>query len=347
MRCVVSLSQENALKKAQLLMQNTLYIPSTIKLPLPFGKSTAGPCTDAKTITLKFNNSQIKMQVSKQPQNRFVLQQQETGYTILEYDQPFLENVKVIPNYYHAPNQVFLNIADSCIHQCSFCSLAKKQPKNTLLKKQLFNIIDKNSNDESIHGFAFTGGVFPHQQDHIETLTQCISKVRKKNTDIPIGVEPTIQQEKEIKQLYEAGATEIKINIQMPTKELYTKVCPGLSYDKQFDFLQYAVDLFGKGKVTSNIIFGCGESDAEIISSIETLTESGVVPTLRLLRIHPRNKEYLSQQGIHTVNSTPERMYQLAKQQKTILQHHGLTTTTFHTMCHACGCCDLVPFKDF
>jgi hypothetical protein len=28
------------------------------------------------------------------------------------------------------------------------------------------------------------------------------------------------------------------------------------------------------------------------------------------------------------------------------LTENGLSTLTFDTMCHACTCCDIVPFKD-
>ena len=41
-----------------------------------------------------------------------------------------------------------------------------------------------------------------------------------------------------------------------------------------------------------------------------------------------------------------ERLVRLAQEQKRILEEHGLTTLTFQTMCHSCGCCDIVPFRD-
>jgi biotin synthase-related radical SAM superfamily protein len=40
------------------------------------------------------------------------------------------------------------------------------------------------------------------------------------------------------------------------------------------------------------------------------------------------------------------RLLRLAIAHKRILEDNGLSTMTFRTMCHACTCCDLVPFRD-
>ena len=44
---------------------------------------------------------------------------------------------------------------------------------------------------------------------------------------------------------------------------------------------------------------------------------------------------------------TPDRAVRLAEIQKAAMKRHGLTTETSVTMCFECGCCDLVPFRDF
>ncbi|RLF29085.1 MAG: biotin synthase, partial [Thermoplasmata archaeon] len=36
----------------------------------------------------------------------------------------------------------------------------------------------------------------------------------------------------------------------------------------------------------------------------------------------------------------------LAVEQKKVFKKYGLTPETFKTMCHRCGCCDIVPFID-
>ena len=43
---------------------------------------------------------------------------------------------------------------------------------------------------------------------------------------------------------------------------------------------------------------------------------------------------------------TAERIVDLATKAKAIMEENGITTKTYHTMCHECGCCDIVPFHD-
>ena len=55
----------------------------------------------------------------------------------------------------------------------------------------------------------------------------------------------------------------------------------------------------------------------------------------------------LKEAGVRWEDTTPERAMRLAEMQKAAMKRHGLTTETSQTMCFACKCCDLVPFRDF
>jgi biotin synthase-related radical SAM superfamily protein len=111
--------------------------------------------------------------------------------------------------------------------------------------------------------------------------------------------------------------------------------------------LREAVPIFGKGKVTTNLLFGLGETNHSISQTMEDLAEQGIVVTLRKLRTNHANRQELEQSlrgGLPQVHS--ERIIDLAISQREILERHGLTTKTFYTMCLRCGCCDLIPFWD-
>jgi biotin synthase-related radical SAM superfamily protein len=106
------------------------------------------------------------------------------------------------------------------------------------------------------------------------------------------------------------------------------------------------VKVFGKGKVSSNIIIGMGESDRNVIEGVERLAEMGVLATLRPLRLNDLNRREMEAALGHLEPVSEERLVRLALEQKRILEENGLSTLTFDTMCSACTCCDLVPFRD-
>ena len=75
------------------------------------------------------------------------------------------------------------------------------------------------------------------------------------------------------------------MNVETFDPEIFQKVCGELDLDWIMEALEHAVKVFGRGKVTTNIIFGLGESDRSILEGVERLAGMGIVPTLRPLRL--------------------------------------------------------------
>lgn len=91
-----------------------------------------------------------------------------------------------------------------------------------------------------------------------------------------------------------AGVDEIKLNLQCATPKLLARVCPDLDRENILDRIRDSVEIFGKGRVITNIIFGFGETDAELESAIEDVCRMGSIPTVRALRINTFNREPLT-----------------------------------------------------
>ena len=85
----------------------------------------------------------------------------------------------------------------------------------------------------------------------------------KKCPNVPIGVEPYISSISQIDSLKAAGATEIKINMETFDADIFKKVCGMLDMDWILECIGHACEVFGRGKVTSNIIIGMGETDEQ------------------------------------------------------------------------------------
>lgn len=333
--------------KAELMINNKIYIPANIKLSYPRDRSTAGPGSGSLSIALTFDNKNIKLVISQNQNESYSLQKENGKFHILKDKKIFLENVEVTPILFHAPRQAFINLDNRCIYNCAFCNLSKRGFLHEYDVEKFVKLILKASNRSDFQAVALTSGVYPDITKTIKNMCYIIKNVKEKLPDIPIGVEPCISNKKEILLLKKAGAEEIKINLQIPDKDLFGKICPDFDYGAIFNMLKESVELFGEGKVTSNIIYGLGESDKTIIESIKKLAEIGVVPTLRKIRTSELTKKKLEKATSYKLSNVPvDRILRIACEHKKILEKHGLTTKTFKTMCHKCGCCDIVPFWD-
>lgn len=336
-----------AYKKAELILDNNIYISKKIRLPYPLDKSTAGPSSGSLSIAFKFANKHIKLLVNRDQNHRFQLKKENGRYDILRYGEIFLENLEIIPIQFHAPYQIFLNIEDRCKYGCAFCNLTQKGLSSNFDGERFLNIIQKSLSHNDFQAIALTSGVYPNNDELIDKICFIVKKIRQNSKYIPIGVETCISKQKELLHLKESGVDEIKINLQISDEKLFKKICPDFDYEEILDYLKEAVNIFGIGKVTTNIIYGIGESEKSLIKTIEKLALLGVVPTLRKIRvtgsIEKKMEDVLS-------NKLPEvsvnKIIRIGYEHKRILKKHGLHTKTFKTMCHKCGCCDIVPFWD-
>lgn len=337
-------------KKAALIADGNLFISSDLDIPYPFGLSSAGPLIHAKSVVLGFDKHRIKMQVTRNTNAQFHLMKDSKKFLILNNGRKYLDNVEIIPNRYHAPNQVFLNLESRCIFNCLFCE-QQKNPyyiNNFLDSRKFYLYLKKALEYRSVRSVAFTSGIYPDNTAIIEKFCTAIKQVKKINDDLPIGVEPYIVNKQEIDDLKRAGADEIKINLQIPDKELFKKFCPDMDYSHILNMLDYAVDIFGMGNVCSNILFGLGETNISIITAIEDLANRGVTPTLRKVSLTQEIQNYLAKiSGLRLSPIDKNRILNLGYKHKQILAKHALTTESFNTMCHSCCCCDVTPFIDF
>ena len=78
---------------------------------------------------------------------------------------------------------------------------------------------------------AITSAVVEAPKSTVDKLAYVIVRCETGFPTIPIGVEPYIDDLEQIDQLKEAGADEIKLNIETYDRELFHKVCGELDLD--------------------------------------------------------------------------------------------------------------------
>lgn len=335
------LVEDFVMKKAMLLSHGAVKVDKRILPKFSMEKPKTGPSSGKCVVGFGFGDRRIKLVVSDR-EERFSLVKSNGRFLIKDREKDFLE-VYPLDISTHAPNQVFISLENRCIYDCLFCEKSSVE----IDEDRLLSFVRRCIEDKDIRSVAITSGAFPSVSERIKKLADFVRRLKRDYDDIYVGVEPLVGSKRDIQTLRVSGADEIKINLQFPKKELFDKICGYIDYERIFDLLRHAVSEFGRGKVTSNIIFGVGESDEDVIYALSKLAGIGVVPNLRLIRLTPRVKTRIEKNlGYRIGKVDPLRIIKLAKIHKKILEREGLTTRSFRTMCFACGCCDMVPFWD-
>lgn len=242
----------------------------------------------------------------------------------------------------HAPEQLFLGLYEYCSVKCKFCPLAYNNEKVHYSLDSIFYDIDCNK-DKDIQSIGITTAIPPNLEasDVGDELAFVIDKIIKRvGKDIPIGVSTKIPSLQTLKELKEAGACEIRLNMEVWDKELCKKMMPKKDIYAILESIQMASEVFGKGKVSSNLILGIGETDDSIIEGIEVLAKSGAIATL-----YPYDP--IEQNCYNFARPNAERLIKLAKFHKEILKKYNLNPMGLRTMCPACAASHLYPGRDF
>ena len=340
-------SRETARKKAELLAGGAILIPKDLRLPFPASRSTAGPGAGHRSVVFSFGGTRAKKAISRES-GEYELAVDGDSYSLMRGGGLFIDNVDLVPTLMHAPFQAFVNIDSRCIYECKFCNspeLANDATKNLSDNKIIEMILDA-SKEDSFQAIAFTSGVAESPMMTIKRMAGLVKRAKQLLPDTPIGVEPYATRPDEVEMLLEAGADEIKINIETFDRDIFEKICDDMDFDQILHAINHSGEVFGENRVCSNIIFGLGETDENVLEGTKVLANMGAVTTLRALRRDELNTAKLNAALGPLEPVTAERMLILADEQKKILSSYGLSPLKFKTMCHACLSCDIVPFWD-
>lgn len=181
--------------------------------------------------------------------------------------------------------------SEKCTANCAFCPQARSSNSRADMLSRVvwpaFNLKDV------VNGVrrAFKAGrirrvciqALNYSKVHEDLLF--ISRLIHSASNIPISVscQPLIRWE--MMELHEAGAERVSIALDAATEEIFLKVKGELAggpyrWNNHFNALKEAVEVFGRGKATTHLIAGLGESEREMVSIIQKCIDMGVYPSL-------------------------------------------------------------------
>ena len=166
--------------------------------------------------------------------------------------------------------------------KCKFCSIKptdtqKVVPPEEVIAglKALFTLTDK-------YAINIGGGTYLNPDNMAKYLIEIIKGVRM-FTDTPISVELAPPADiKLIKELKDAGASSLIMNLEVADPEKRKQICPGKSaikYEHYYECYRYGVEVFGRGKISCVLIAGIQPKE-DIVRECEKLTDVGVIPTI-------------------------------------------------------------------
>jgi biotin synthase-related radical SAM superfamily protein len=319
--------------KAELLSAGSIDVEASL-LPPP-RTSTAGPGMGLQSIFFRSGNFRVRLEVDSESPYRLV--RKGDHVVILRDDREIAEGMfeEVVA---HCPEQVYITISERCIYNCQFCSVPLSQGK-IKTKEEILAIVEKARRNGRLKVIALTSGIAVSPDDEIDRVVDIVRALAPYHVPIGVAVHPAKDSSKRLK---DAGVTEVKYSVETMDPEIFDRVCRGKKgHTLEFilDSLREAVAVFGRNRVSSNIIIGLGETDECVRQGVEYLARMGVIAVLRPISLSPLRKEALKT----AVRPSPERLLKLTQMTREILGKYGLSASESQTMCLACTGCDLTP----
>lgn len=178
-----------------------------------------------------------------------------------------------------------------CSANCGFCPQAKtsKSRADMLARvtwppfstERVLSGIEDSVKKEAIKRVCIQALNYPTV---LEDILKLVNEIRLR-VAVPISVSCQPLQSKEMQELVEAGVDRISIPLDVVTEELFNKVKGPLAggpylWKRQREALKEAVQIFGKGRVSTHLIVGLGETEMEMAETIQWCVNLGVYPGL-------------------------------------------------------------------
>ena len=192
-----------------------------------------------------------------------------------------------------APTTVYLMTyrRGKCSANCGFCPQARESCGRTDMlsrvswpaypTKLVLNGISRAYERAEIERVCFQALNYPEVFTHLTALVNILFE----QAHMPISVSCQPATRDDIVQLASAGAERIGIPLDAAVKRVFTRIKGSsaggpYTWEKQLKLLNEAVCVFGKGKVSTHLIVGLGETERQMIKTMQDCVDMTVLPGL-------------------------------------------------------------------
>lgn len=172
--------------------------------------------------------------------------------------------------------------------KCRFCGIEFSLADNSTIEvknaHQLINAIKDAQNLGLCEHITLTSGTSKPIERCIDHYIDVVSQIRNSYPTLPIHIQiEPIADVSILKKLHDAGVDTLGVHLEIINDEIRDQICPGKSKTKrsQYEFCwKKAVEIFGKGQVTSFILTGFNENINETKEYLDFMIKLGVIPVI-------------------------------------------------------------------
>lgn len=178
-----------------------------------------------------------------------------------------------------------------CNANCGFCPQARtSHGKAELLSRvswpvfpteKLLEAFEKSSGKHNVKRVCVQALNYPEVFAHLIALIAAV----KRRIDGPVSVSCQPFTKNNIQRLTDAGIDRIGIPLDAATPKLFNEIKGSgagsfYTWENQFERLREAVEILGRGNVSTHLIVGLGETEKQAVGTIQKCVDMSVLPAL-------------------------------------------------------------------
>ncbi|MCX8153741.1 MAG: radical SAM protein [Candidatus Bathyarchaeota archaeon] len=182
-------------------------------------------------------------------------------------------------------------ISGKCAANCAFCPQARaSRSKTEMLARVSWPTFSTNRVLKAIeNAYAYQKikrvCIQALNSSNVNVQLVSLAKAIKLQSSVPLSVSCQPLAREDLRQLEEAGVNRIGIALDAATEKLFNEtkgagVAGPYTWESQFKKLGDALEVFGKGNVSTHLIVGLGETEKDAVSLIQKCVNMGVLPAL-------------------------------------------------------------------
>jgi radical SAM protein (TIGR04043 family) len=248
----------------------------------------------------------------------------------------------------HAPGVLASTVMQSCVRYndpveaCGFCAIGTSmQGGRTIARKtpaQLAEVAEAAVRLDGVEQLVLTTGTPASPDRGAAHLAACVAAIKAAVPELPVQVQCEPPEDFAwFGRLKAAGVDSLGMHLEAVEPAVRARVMPGkatVSVSRYFEAFAVAVEIFGRGQVSSYLIVGLGDSPASLVEMAGRLLAAGVYPF-----VVPFVPIAGAPMARSTAAPSPELMHGIYGEVAQLIRRHGVWSRDMKAGCGKCGAC--------
>lgn len=253
----------------------------------------------------------------------------------------------------HAGDVLATTVLQTCTRfgnretSCQFCAIGQSlAAKKTIPKKspaQLAEVAKAAVELDGVKHMVMTTGTPETDDRGAALLADCARAIREA---VPLPLQAQCEPPEDFswfQAMADAGVDSLGLHLEAVSERVRARIMPGkaeVSVARYFEAFAEAVQVFGRGQVSTYILAGLGDTEEEILETSERLIDLGVYPFV--VPFVPISGTPLA----HHAQPDPAFLNRLLTRLSTLLESGNLRSTDVKAGCAKCGACSSLRARE-